>query len=181
MREKCGHLTLFTCGEHEYTRWGMRQLLEKKCVDVLQPDVTWVGGLTECRRIVALASAYDVVVIPHGSSVYSYHLQFAFANCPMGELIVLAPDADRVWPLFGDLFLDEPLPIDGYVSLDETKPGFGVTLNPKVKDTFVRPYTRAAKTFAEIEKAKDERTPDQKEWLSRAETKIPIGQAAPAS
>jgi hypothetical protein len=46
----------------------------------------------------------------------------------MGELIILAPDADRVWPLFGNLFLDEPLPVDGYVSLSD-KPGFGVTLN----------------------------------------------------
>ena len=93
---------------------------------MLQPDITWVGGLTEARRVVALAAAYDTMVIPHGSSVYSYHLQFAFANCPMGELIVLAPQADKMWPLFGDMFLDEPMPIDGYVTLDENKPGFGV-------------------------------------------------------
>ncbi len=95
--------TLLTTGEHEYTRWGYRLLLEKKAVDVLQPDVTWVGGITECRRMVALAAAYDIPVIPHGSSVYSYHLQFAFPNCPMGELIILSPDADRIQPYFGDL------------------------------------------------------------------------------
>lgn len=38
--------TLLTTGEHEYTRYGFRQLLERKCADILQPDVTWVGGLT---------------------------------------------------------------------------------------------------------------------------------------
>jgi L-rhamnonate dehydratase len=88
VRAKVGHLVMFTTGEHEYTRYGYRILLEKKCADVLQPDITWVGGLTEARRVVALAAAYDIPVIPHGSSVYSYHLQFAYANCPMGELIV---------------------------------------------------------------------------------------------
>jgi L-alanine-DL-glutamate epimerase-like enolase superfamily enzyme len=40
-----------------------------------KPDVNWVGGITEARRIVATAAAYDLPVIPHGSSVFSYHLQ----------------------------------------------------------------------------------------------------------
>ena len=48
---------LLTCGEHEYTRYGFRRLLEKKCCDVLQPDITWCGGLTEARRIVACLPA----------------------------------------------------------------------------------------------------------------------------
>ena len=172
VREKVGHLCMFTTGEHEYTRWGFKTLLDKKCCDVLQPDITWLGGLTEARRVVALASAYDIPVIPHGSSVYSYHLQFAFVNCPVGELIILAPDADRIWPLFGSLFTDEPLPVDGYITLAD-KPGFGVTLNPAVK--LVRPYPRSVRTFEEIEAAKDARTPDQAEWLKRAATTIPIG------
>jgi L-rhamnonate dehydratase len=132
--------TLLTTGEHEYTRWGYRLLLEKKAVDVLQPDITWVGGLTEARRIVALAASYDIPVIPHGSSVYSYHMQFAFHNCPVGELIVLAPEADVVWPLFGGLFKDEPMPENGYITLTE-KPGFGVTLN-REGFPLERPYKR---------------------------------------
>ena len=98
-----GHLCLLTTGEHEYTRYGFRQLLERKACDVLQPDITWCGGITEARRVVALAAAYDVPVIPHGSGPYSYHLQFAFNNCPIGELINLSPDADRIVPIFGGL------------------------------------------------------------------------------
>ena len=98
-----GHLVMLTCGEHEYTRYGFRQLLERKCADVLQPDITWCGGLTEARRIVAMAASYDIPVIPHGSGPYSYHLQFAFNNCPVGELINLSPDADRIVPIFGGL------------------------------------------------------------------------------
>ena len=38
-----------------------------------------------------MASAHDIMVIPHGSSAYSYHLQFAFPNCPLAEYINLSP------------------------------------------------------------------------------------------
>jgi len=68
---------LTTTGEHEYTRYGFRRLIADRAVDILQPDVTWLGGLTECRRVVAQAAAYDIPVIPHGSSIYSYHMQCA--------------------------------------------------------------------------------------------------------
>ena len=114
--------TLLTTGEHEYTRYGFRMLLEKKCCDLLQPDITWCGGLTEARRIVALAAAYDIPVIPHGSSVFSYHLQYAFTNCPMAEFLILSPKGDTIVPLFGALFTDEPLPKNGFIDLPD-RPG----------------------------------------------------------
>jgi len=119
---------LWTGGEHEYTRYGYRELIARRCFDILQPDITWVGGLTEARRIVAMAAAYDIPVIPHGSSVFSYHLQFAFPNCPMAEFLMISPAADRIAPLFGKIFVDEPMPENGYVTLSD-KPGWGVELN----------------------------------------------------
>ena len=115
---------MLTCGEHEYTRYGFRKLLEMKCADILQPDITWLGGLTEAKRVTLMASAYDIPVIPHGSGPYSYHLQIAFPNCPMAEFLMLAPNADIIKPLFGDLFIDEPLPKNGYIELDENKYGW---------------------------------------------------------
>jgi len=132
--------TLLTTGEHEYTRYGFRQLLESGCVDVLQPDITWCGGMTEARRIVALASAFDVPIIPHGSSVYSYHLQICFPTCPLAEFLVMSPKADSIVSFFGKLFKDEPLPKDGYVTLTD-KPGFGVELN-RDELNMVRPFPR---------------------------------------
>ncbi len=36
---------LLTTAEHEYTRYGFRELISRKCVDILQPDITWIGGL----------------------------------------------------------------------------------------------------------------------------------------
>ena len=130
-------ICLVTTGEHEYTRYGFRELISRKCADILQPDINWVGGLTEARRIVAMASAYDLPVIPHGSSVFSYHLQYAFTNCPLAEFLVMSPAADRVVPLFGELFREEPLPRDGYVKLTDA-PGWGVELNDKLD--LIRPF-----------------------------------------
>lgn len=119
---------LFTGGEHEYTRYGYRELIARKCYDILQPDLTWVGGMTEARRIVAMASAYDIPVIPHGSGIYAYHLQVAFTNCPMAEFLMMSPGADEIVPIFGDIFIDEPLPQAGAMRLPD-KPGWGVELN----------------------------------------------------
>jgi len=133
----CSVLT--TTGEHEYSRYGFRQLIADRAVDVLQPDITWLGGLTEARRVVAMAAAYDIPVIPHGSSVYSYHLQYAFCNCPLAEFINLSPNSDKISPYFGGLFADEPLPKDGFIDLPY-KPGFGVTL---LKANLHRPYPRS--------------------------------------
>ena len=58
---------------------------------LISTQVTWCGGITEARRVVAMAAADDVLVVPHGSSVYAYHLQYAFPNCPVAEFINLSP------------------------------------------------------------------------------------------
>ena len=50
----------------------------------------------KARRVVAMAAAHDLHVIPHGSSVYSYHLQYAFTNCPLAEYINLSPKVGLV-------------------------------------------------------------------------------------
>merc|ERR1719247_3270204 len=144
VKKAVGHLgVLLTTGEHEYTRFGFKQLIDAKAAHILQPDITWLGGITEARRVMALAAANDVLVVPHGSSIYSYHLQFAFMNAPLGEFINLSPDGCTVLPYFGGLFPDEPLPKDGKITLEQiSKPGFGCILNKK---GLKRPYPRDPK------------------------------------
>ncbi|MBR8236088.1 L-rhamnonate dehydratase [Burkholderia sp. AU42008] len=128
---------LVTTGEHEATRWGFSMLLEMECCDIIQPDVGWCGGLTELMRISALADARGVLVIPHGSSVYSYHFVATRHNSPFAEFLMMAPQADRVVPMFDPLLLDEPVPVGGRMKVPDT-PGFGVRLNPDVR--MQRPY-----------------------------------------
>lgn len=123
---------LVTTGEHEATRWGFRLLLEMGCADIIQPDVSWCGGITELLKISALADARGVLVIPHGSSMFSNHYVITRHNSPYSEYLVASPTGEQVVPMYGELFLDEPLPLNGRLKVSD-KPGFGVTLNPKHK------------------------------------------------
>jgi L-rhamnonate dehydratase len=129
---------LVSTGEHEATRWGFRMLLEMDCCDLIQPDVGWCGGLTELIKIAELADSHRVAVVPHGSSVYSYHFVLTRHNCPFAEFLMMAPKADHVVPMFAPLLLDEPVPVNGRMKVPE-RPGFGVRLNPECK--LHRPYT----------------------------------------
>lgn len=72
-------------GEHEFTRWGHEELLEREAVDILQPDVHRCGGLTELQKIDALASTHDVPVIPHSGTNPHLHFIAASSNAPMAE------------------------------------------------------------------------------------------------
>lgn len=131
---------LLTTGEHEATRWGFRMLLEMDCCDIVQPDVGWCGGMTELVRIADLADAHDKLVVPHGSSVYSYHFVATRHNSPFAEFLMMAPAADEVVPMFAPQLLGEPVPVNGRLrtsALD--KPGFGVELNRDIP--LHRPYT----------------------------------------
>lgn len=119
---------LTATGEHESTRWGFRLLLEKGCADILQPDVGWCGGLTELLRIAELAGTHGVPVVPHGSSVYSYHFVATQPDTPFAEFLMMHPHATQVVPMFFPLLVDEPVPVDGHVELSDL-PGFGVELN----------------------------------------------------
>ena len=97
-------------------------------MDIVQPDVTWSGGITECRRIAALAAAYRLPCNPHVfSSAVSLVANLHFiAALPNGALLEFDRNHN---PLREELF-EEPIEIDkrGIVALPE-RPGLGVTLN----------------------------------------------------
>jgi L-rhamnonate dehydratase len=128
---------LVTTGEHEATRWGFRMLLEMGCCDIIQPDVGWCGGMTELLKIAALADSRGVLVIPHGSSVYSYHFVITRHNSPFAEFLMMAPAADKVVPMFYPQLTGEPVPVNGRLKLPD-RPGFGVELNRSI--ALHRPY-----------------------------------------
>ncbi len=84
--------TQLATGEHEYTRYGFRLLLEYKAVDIWQPDITWCGGLTELRHIGALAAAYNIPVIPHaGWQRGGWQFILATTNSPWCEMFMPPP------------------------------------------------------------------------------------------
>ena len=113
-------------GEHEYTRWGQKQLMDARAADVLQPDTYWAGGISELVKIGALASTYDLPVIPHGHSVPANVQLIAAmpaATMPLVEYLVK-------WNQLHQFFWKEPvMPVDGVVSVPQG-PGMGVELDP---------------------------------------------------
>jgi L-rhamnonate dehydratase len=120
----------WTTGEHEYTRYGFRRLIEERTLDILQPDVMWVGGMTELLRIAAQAAAYDLPVVPHGSGPYSYHFIASQTGAAFCEYVAASPDGQSIQPVFGDLFVGEPLPEKGRIRLGDA-PGFGMELRDR--------------------------------------------------
>ena len=128
---RAAHPTLtWTTGEHEYTRFGFRPLIERRLIDVLQPDVMWVGGMSELLKIGAHASTLDIPVIPHGSGPYSYHFIASQTAAPLCEYVATSADGRSILPVFGDLFEGEDVPVNGKLILSDA-PGFGMTLRDR--------------------------------------------------
>lgn len=121
-------------GERESTRWPFLSLLEKRAVDVIQPDIAIAGGFTEVRRIAALGSAYGVRMAPH---VWAAGVLFAasihVAMSTPSSFIFEVSQASN--PLIYELF-EEPFDIrDGQVHAP-TGPGLGFTLRSDIEERF---------------------------------------------
>jgi L-alanine-DL-glutamate epimerase-like enolase superfamily enzyme len=115
-------------GEHEFTIYGFRELITNKCVDYIQFDTNRVGGITQARKISALAEAHSIPVIPHAGQMHNYHIVMATFNSPMAEFFPQV-DVEVGNELFWYIFNGEPIPKDGYIDLSETTPGLGLTVN----------------------------------------------------
>ena len=115
--------------ETEVGLFGFRELITQGAIDIVQPDIAWAGGFTECRRIAAFAQAYNLMVAPHAFSsaivlVASMHL---LASLPNGLIL----EFDQNPHALGQKLLKEPISTDqqGFVSLPE-RSGLGVELDP---------------------------------------------------
>ena len=115
-------------GEHEFTLYGFRDLLDARAVDYIQFDTNRVGGITQARKIAALAEAHSVPVIPHAGQMHNYHLVMASLNSPMAEHFPIV-DVEVGNELFWYLFAGEPRAKDGFIDLDCDVPGLGISID----------------------------------------------------
>jgi L-rhamnonate dehydratase len=122
-------------GEHESTLHGFRELLEAHALDYIQFDTNRVGGITQARKIAALAEAHSVPVIPHAGQMHNYHVVMASLNSPMAEYFPIV-DVEVGNELFWYIFEGEPKAKDGFVDLDENTPGLGLKVNEKALEKF---------------------------------------------
>ncbi|HEX4486869.1 MAG TPA: L-rhamnonate dehydratase [Terriglobales bacterium] len=122
-------------GEHEFTVYGFRELLEARAVDYIQFDTNRVGGISQARKITALAEAHSVPVIPHAGQMHNYHVVMASLNSPMAEYFPIV-DVEVGNELFWYIFDGEPKAKGGFIDLDENLPGLGLTINEKALERF---------------------------------------------
>ena len=122
-------------GEHEFTLYGFRDLLQARALDYIQFDTNRVGGITQARKVAALADAHSVPVIPHAGQMHNYHVVMASLNSPMAEYFPIV-DVEVGNELFWYVFEGEPKAKDGFVDLDDAVPGLGLTINEKALENF---------------------------------------------
>src|SRR5580700_2723689 len=115
-------------GEHEFTSFGFRDLLEANALDYIQFDTNRVGGISQARKISALAESFQVPVVPHAGQMHNFHVVMASLNSPIAEFFPKV-DVEVGNELFWYIFDGEPEPVDGYIDLDENVPGLGLTVN----------------------------------------------------
>src|SRR5947207_2017035 len=115
-------------GEHEFTIFGFRELLEDNALDYIQFDTNRVGGISQARKVCALAESFQIPVVPHAGQMHNYHVVMASLNSPIAEFFPKV-DVEVGNELFWYIFNGEPLPKDGYIDLDDGLPGLGLTVN----------------------------------------------------
>jgi L-rhamnonate dehydratase len=112
-------------GNLEWGHKAFHDLIENGGGDIIQPDISWAGGITEARRIAAMAKPNGLPVIPHYTTPYTCHFIAATVESPFGEYMGgYHTGVEQNIPVLED----EPLPEDGTIDL-EGAPGFGVELN----------------------------------------------------
>jgi D-galactarolactone cycloisomerase len=126
---------LIAGGECEYTRYGFRELIKRRAVDVLQPDLCAMGGFSEMLKVIAMASAANLPVIPHvwGTSVGLAAALQLFAALPHfpERRFPAEPlfEYDRSPHPFREGVTRERFAMqDGYLAIPD-RPGLGVTLD----------------------------------------------------
>ncbi|MFS4439307.1 mandelate racemase/muconate lactonizing enzyme family protein [Paracoccaceae bacterium GXU_MW_L88] len=122
-------------GETWHTRWGYREPLETRAVDIIQPDLCGVGGISEAKKVADLASLYGVRVVPHvwGTAVQiAAALQFMSALTPdpvRGKPVEPILEFDRTHNPFRQAVATAPLDhVDGWVEVPDG-PGLGIEIN----------------------------------------------------
>lgn len=109
-------------GEHEYTKFGARELLERGATDIVQIDSCRTGGFTEMLKIAAMTQAWNVKFAPHAMEFINLHLLSTYPNALYAERLYLFNE------LWDNVFVDLPKIKDGYVEVPQG-PGHGLKLN----------------------------------------------------
>jgi L-rhamnonate dehydratase len=126
--------TRIACGEEDATRWGFRELMDRTGVDVIQPDVTRAGGISECLRIAQMADLRGVATVLHSWSTgiikaASLHVLAAMPHALFFEYCVQETALNQA------LTVERFPVVDGMVTISD-EPGLGIAIDDEVVERF---------------------------------------------
>lgn len=121
-RYKLGTDLPLATGEHEYTKFGCRDLVQNSAADIIQMDGTRAGGFTEMLKCAAITQAWNLKFAPHAMENIHIHLISAVPNALFLERLRLFEE------ITANIYVDPPMPHNGYMDIPEL-PGLGLTLN----------------------------------------------------
>ena len=110
-------------GEHEYTKYGFRDLVEKGGADIVQPDIGRVGGVTEWMKVAHLCQSFNLPIAPHAMQLPHLHVACAIPNLKVVEYMNVILEGDRIW------YTDFPQQQNGMWSPFKDRPGLGLELD----------------------------------------------------
>lgn len=112
-------------GERIYSRWGYRPFIEKRALDVIQPDIGSCGGLTEFLKIAAAAHVYDITVQAHTAGTGIAEMAAVHAETAIPNFIIHEHHQKTLLDEYTQLVTPVVQPVNGYFTAPET-PGIGV-------------------------------------------------------
>ena len=110
-------------GEHEYTKFGFRDLVQRGGADIIQPDIARVGGVTEWMKIAHICQAFNLPIAPHAMQLPHLHVACAIPNLKVVEYMNTQLEGDRIW------YTEFPEQKNGMWSPFKDKPGLGLELD----------------------------------------------------
>ena len=123
-----------TGGEQDWDLSTWKRMIQMRAVDILQPDVMYMGGIWRTLKVVEMAKAANMPITPHSANlslvtICTMHLLGAIPN--PGKYLEFSIEQDDYYPWQVGLFLSDPFKIDDGKVTIPSEPGWGVTINPE--------------------------------------------------
>ncbi len=128
--------TPIAAGENYYTRYEFREVIARRAVNIIQPDIIHAGGIAETKKVASMALAHNIPLAPHIHATVgvpaSIHLLASCSNTLAAEYITSGGSYDLRLAMFGDCCLVDK---DGYVPVPQ-EPGLGIRMNEEIFERF---------------------------------------------